>query len=191
MLQNKSSSCSNLAQIQHPTTHYVEHIKSNRFTARPPRGNFELGHLLHNPDTCFSSHSCLVAITCMPLANANGTEKIGRSHIMEVQQMLDLLKSTIENSNASLYSPTNDEIQANCTFKFMHCYLLELEVILIETFDKHETTRTEIHHMKKLLERQQQFNSSTCLPCEAQTVANSTTFLKNFEFLLKRINNTL
>ncbi|XP_010886628.1 interleukin-15 [Esox lucius] len=140
---------------------------------------------------CFILLSCLVAITCMPLANANGTEKIGRSHIMEVQQMLDLLKSTIENSNASLYSPTNDEIQANCTFKFMHCYLLELEVILIETFDKHETTRTEIHHMKKLLERQQQFNSSTCLPCEAQTVANSTTFLKNFEFLLKRINNTL
>lgn len=46
--------------------------------------------------------------------------------------------------------------QDNCIFKFMHCYLLELEVVLIEdmqvTDNYHDEIKTSIYHRKKMLE---------------------------------------
>lgn len=46
--------------------------------------------------------------------------------------------------------------QDNCIFKFMHCYLLELEVVLIEdmqvTDDYHDKIKTSIYHRKNKLE---------------------------------------
>ncbi|CAB1327279.1 unnamed protein product, partial [Coregonus sp. 'balchen'] len=123
--------------------------------------------------------SCLSATTRLPIAGAAETHGMTISDVRELQSSLKTLKSTIED---------------NCIFKFMHCYLLELEVILIEdmqvTVDYHEETKTNIYHLKKKLE-EHQYNRSSCSPCEAQRVANTTIFLQNLEDLLKRIGNTV
>ncbi|KAK6324738.1 hypothetical protein J4Q44_G00040800 [Coregonus suidteri] len=139
--------------------------------------------------------SCLSATTRLPIAGAAETHGMTISDVRELQSSLKTLKSTIEESDACLYAPTNDDIyNDNCIFKFMHCYLLELEVILIEdmqvTVDYHEETKTNIYHLKKNLE-EHQYNRSSCSPCEAQRVANTTIFLQNLEDLLKRIGNTV
>lgn len=86
--------------------------------------------------------------------------------------------------------------QDNCIFKFMHCYLLELEVVLFEdmsvTDNYYDEIKTSIYHRKFFLEEhERQYNSSRCLPCEAQRVANSTIFLYNLERLLERIGQTV
>ncbi|KAJ8000701.1 hypothetical protein DPEC_G00183090 [Dallia pectoralis] len=145
--------------------------------------NIEASHL-------FILLSCLAAITCMPMATAAVMNEIGKDNIMEFQKLLETLARTIQNSSASLYAPANNEIQGICIYKFMHCYLLELEVILYETFENHDQTLDAIYHLKGQLQKQQQFNSPSCLRCEEQTVVNSATFLNNFKLFLERINST-
>ncbi|KAM9399858.1 interleukin-15 [Salvelinus alpinus] len=142
---------------------------------------------------CFLILSCLSATAHLPIAGAAETPGLTIQDVRELQEDLKRLKSTIEKSDACLYAPTNDDIyNDNCLFKFMHCYLLELEVVLIEdmqvTDNDHDQIKTSIHHRKKTLEEhERQYNSSRCSPCEAQRVANSTIFLYNMERLLERI----
>ncbi|XP_014064929.1 uncharacterized protein isoform X2 [Salmo salar] len=146
---------------------------------------------------CFLILSCLSATAHLPIAGAAETHGMSIGDVEELQWELLNLKSTIEKSDACLYAPTNDDIyDDNCIFKFLHCYLLELEVVLIEdmqvTDDYHDKIKTSIYHRKnKLEEHEHQYNSSGCSPCEAQRVANSTIFLYNLERLLEKIGTTI
>ncbi|CDQ83279.1 unnamed protein product [Oncorhynchus mykiss] len=146
---------------------------------------------------CFIILSCLSATAHLPIAGAAETHGMTIDDVKELQSELKNLKSTIEKSDACLYAPTNDDIyNDNCIFKFMHCYLLELEVVLFEdmsvTDNYHDEIKTSIYHRKKRLEEhERQYNSSRCSPCEAQRVANSTIFLYNLERLLERIGQTV
>uniref|UniRef100_A0A4W5NE21 Interleukin n=1 Tax=Hucho hucho TaxID=62062 RepID=A0A4W5NE21_9TELE len=146
---------------------------------------------------CFLVLSCLSATAHLPIAGAAETHGMTINDVRELQSDLKKLKSTIEESDACLYAPTNDDIyNDNCIFKFMHCYLLELEVVLIEdmqvTDNYHKEIKTSTYHLKKQLEKhERQYNRSRCSPCEAQRVANSTIFLQNLESLLERIGQTV
>uniref|UniRef100_A0A673VUD2 Interleukin n=1 Tax=Salmo trutta TaxID=8032 RepID=A0A673VUD2_SALTR len=149
---------------------------------------------------CFLILSCLSATANLPIAGAAETHGMTIDDVRELQSELLDLKSTIEvRLHLCIYCNTDCGSvlpQDNCIFKFMHCYLLELEVVLIEdmqvTDNNHDEIKTSIYHRKKMLEEhERQYNSSGCSPCEAQRVANSTIFLYNLERLLERIGTTL
>lgn len=93
-------------------------------------------------------------------------------------------KLLFQRSNTSLYTPNTDDIE-KCTFKFLDCFLMEMNVLL------HEEDPTNENKYKMLIETTLEvYNIHRCserYPCELQELAPSNKFLeKMIEFLEKQ-----
>uniref|UniRef100_A0A3B3ZGB3 Interleukin-15 n=1 Tax=Periophthalmus magnuspinnatus TaxID=409849 RepID=A0A3B3ZGB3_9GOBI len=94
----------------------------------------------------------------------------------------NFLKSSValkQNSDAKLYAPSVDEIEENCERWFLHCYMLELHMVLSEELIEGDDTDCIAHFL---------YNSpkGSCPACEAMALRNSTTFLDNLKSLLEK-----
>ncbi|XP_062852460.1 interleukin-15 [Trichomycterus rosablanca] len=91
--------------------------------------------------------------------------------IQELQNALDNMTTEIKKSSATLYAPERNF--TNCTSKIMYCYLLELNVVVMEE------NLNNSQMIYTLIKKYEEFQK-----CEASTPVNSTTFLKKMKTFL-------
>ncbi|KAL2098063.1 hypothetical protein ACEWY4_007270 [Coilia grayii] len=105
--------------------------------------------------------------------------RVDASLLLEIKTVIP---SKYHDSDAMLYTPSLDIIakEKGCECFFMQCYLLELKVYHAEQ-GKHEDLRS----TKKLLEMIKDI-STTCTQCEAQPIANISTFSTSLREIIQR-----
>lgn len=89
-------------------------------------------------------------------------------------------KLLFQRSKASLYTPNTDDIN-NCTFKFMDCFLMEMNVLLHE--EDNESYKLLI---EATLSEYKKNKCSERYPCELQELASSMTFLEKMTAFLEK-----
>uniref|UniRef100_A0A8C6TZE5 Interleukin n=1 Tax=Neogobius melanostomus TaxID=47308 RepID=A0A8C6TZE5_9GOBI len=88
-----------------------------------------------------------------------------------------------QKSDAMLYAPSVDEIKPNCDVPSLKCYMLEVEMVLIEQqIDGNDSNAKCIFSFNDKL-----LNTVYCPPCEATALRNSTIFLDNLNNILSKI----
>ncbi|KAJ0033691.1 hypothetical protein NQD34_000798 [Periophthalmus magnuspinnatus] len=100
----------------------------------------------------------------------------------DVQICLKGVTNSIQNSDAKLYAPSVDEIEENCERWFLHCYMLELHMVLSEELIEGDDTDCIAH----FLYNSPKVDTGSCPACEAMALRNSTTFLDNLKSLLEK-----
>ncbi|XP_070780033.1 interleukin-15 [Enoplosus armatus] len=125
---------------------------------------------------CFLVLSFLSTSACA--ASVPGTEI--------VQKCLDMLKPTIEKSDAMLYAPSTNDVEENCKMMSLRCYIMELIMVLNEEEVKDNKVNC-IFDFNKTLD--QQANYVGCPPCEAYSLKDITMFLHRLNNLLEEFTS--
>ncbi|KAG7485125.1 interleukin-15-like isoform X1 [Solea senegalensis] len=107
---------------------------------------------------------------------------VSKTDAANLQSCLTKLNQTIEKSDAMLYAPSVDVMNDNCKDMKLKCYMWELIMVLNEE-EITDTTANCIFEYNDDLK----FNSFGCLPCEAYSLQNTTTFLDRLYDLLKEM----
>uniref|UniRef100_A0AAV2LIX7 Interleukin n=1 Tax=Knipowitschia caucasica TaxID=637954 RepID=A0AAV2LIX7_KNICA len=112
----------------------------------------------------------------------------------EVQECLDNLSKSIQNSTAQLYAPSVDEIKEKCELPSLICYMLELKVVFLEEEDLEKHEQDNIDCVAAFSETLQniaitELNTGPCPPCEATAPRSITTFLDNLKSLMQKLNS--
>uniref|UniRef100_A0A8C6TZB5 Interleukin n=1 Tax=Neogobius melanostomus TaxID=47308 RepID=A0A8C6TZB5_9GOBI len=91
-----------------------------------------------------------------------------------------------QKSDAMLYAPSVDEIKPNCDVPSLKCYMLEVEMVLIEQqIDGNDSNAKCIFSFNDKCSKPNACGS--CPPCEATALRNSTIFLDNLNNILSKI----
>uniref|UniRef100_A0A8C6TU31 Interleukin n=1 Tax=Neogobius melanostomus TaxID=47308 RepID=A0A8C6TU31_9GOBI len=89
-----------------------------------------------------------------------------------------------QKSDAMLYAPSVDEIKPNCDVPSLKCYMLEVEMVLIEQqIDGNDSNAKCIFSFNDKCSKP----NGSCPPCEATALRNSTIFLDNLNNILSKI----
>lgn len=101
----------------------------------------------------------------------------------EVQVCLGEVKQEIEKSDAMLYAPSADDVEAKCKEVSLRCYMLELIMVLDEESIMDKNANCIIDFYEKL-----SHNTVGCPPCEAYALENITIFLERLNNLFQEIH---
>ncbi|XP_072772460.1 uncharacterized protein il2 [Nerophis lumbriciformis] len=104
----------------------------------------------------------------------------------KVQKCLRHLTPFIKNSDAMLYAPSMNDIQTKCLLFSLECYVKELLMVI-----KEEEVKADNIYANCIFAFGRQLKSESfqvsCLPCEAHSLGDISTFLRELEKLLQAI----
>ncbi|XP_018546447.1 interleukin-15 isoform X3 [Lates calcarifer] len=122
---------------------------------------------------CFLVLSFLSIPTCAASGN----------NVQPLKRCFEMLKHTIQKSDAMLYAPSIDDIPENCTSMALKCYMLEFQMVLDEE-EVNDAKATCIFAYNKIPRP----DTVGCPPCEKYSLKNITIFLDRLNTLLEKMN---
>ncbi|XP_018546446.1 uncharacterized protein LOC108893105 isoform X2 [Lates calcarifer] len=105
------------------------------------------------------------------------------NNVQPLKRCFEMLKHTIQKSDAMLYAPSIDDIPENCTSMALKCYMLEFQMVLDEE-EVNDAKATCIFAYNKIPRP----DTVGCPPCEKYSLKNITIFLDRLNTLLEKMN---
>lgn len=126
--------------------------------------------------------SCLSAL--LPVADSQNVQEL-----KDLQTALEKTEYLFNRSSATLYTPNPDSIN-ECTYKFLDCYLWEMNVVLHEEGFAEQNDEEMIlnkYKISKTLDKCIKKNHTAPHLCETQELADSPVFYQRMKTFLQKL----
>ncbi|XP_065151334.2 interleukin-15 isoform X1 [Paramisgurnus dabryanus] len=122
--------------------------------------------------------SCLSAL--LPVADSQRVQEL-----KDLQNALEKTEYLFNRSSAILYTPNPDSIN-ECTYKFLDCYLLEMNVVVHEEGTAEQVNENDFLLLKNVVEYRKHNHTAPHL-CETQELTDSPVFYQRMKTFLQKL----